>query len=137
LTSCTRSAAARCTSTRRTTSSPDTLVDYRVLSNPADEDVLVEFHPLHPTLLPGHQSEEVNPVELSPGANLTSHADIVANLRATMNPTLFHPIGTAAMMPRDLGGVVDASVMPGGRELSVMCRVPRGSAESGATVRAV
>jgi choline dehydrogenase len=67
------------------------------------------------------------PVETAPGLNITSDADLAAWVRRVYTPTLYHPIGTAAKMPRELGGVVgedllvhateklsvvDASIMP-------------------------
>lgn len=86
-------------------------VDYRALSNPADTDVLVEF--LHFTRKYWSQTslQMYNPVELAPGANVTSREDILVDLRARMNPSTYHPVGTAAMMPRELGGVVDEKLL--------------------------
>jgi choline dehydrogenase len=47
------------------------------------------------------------PREVAPGANVTSDYDLGEFIRGVMWPTVFHPIGTCAMLPRALGGVVD------------------------------
>ena len=82
-------------------------VDYRALSNPADGDVLVAFTRFTRRLFTTTSLNQYNPQELAPGANVTAPADIVDELRGRMVPSSFHPVGTAAMMPRNLGGVVD------------------------------
>ena len=103
------------------------IVDYRALSNPADADILVEFTRFTRRFFLDTSMRNYGPVELWPGANVTSSADIIAALRDFMIPSSFHPVGTAPMMPRKLGGVVgtdllvygvsglsvvDASIMP-------------------------
>jgi choline dehydrogenase-like flavoprotein len=45
-------------------------------------------------------------VELTPGLNVTSDADIGTHLRAMFNSTLAHTAGTAAMPSEEHGGVV-------------------------------
>lgn len=53
--------------------------------------------------------QELVPTELLPGANVTSDEDILAYAKSSAS-TMFHPSGTSAMMPRELGGVVDSSL---------------------------
>jgi hypothetical protein len=48
----------------------------------------------------------LNPTEVSPGANITSDADIDSFIRSTAS-TLYHPAGTCKMGSREEGGVVD------------------------------
>lgn len=86
-------------------------VDYRALSNPADGEILVEYTRFTRKYFTQTSLRRFNPVELSPGANVTAPADIIADLRGRMVPSVFHPIGTAAMMPRELGGVVDEELL--------------------------
>jgi choline dehydrogenase-like flavoprotein len=50
------------------------------------------------------------PVELTPGANVTSDADLEAALRDMVFPSFSHPSGTASMLPLELGGVVDPAL---------------------------
>lgn len=86
-------------------------VDYRALSNPADLDVLVEFTRFTRRFFTETRLKDYGPVELSPGANVTTPEQIEEWLRGIMNPSCFHPIGTAAMLPRNLGGVVDETLL--------------------------
>ncbi len=86
-------------------------VDYRALSNPADSDVLVEFTYFTRQYFLNTSLRNYGPVEVWPGANVTTPADLVAAIRSSLNPSVFHPIGTAAMMPRELGGVVDEDLL--------------------------
>ncbi|KAL2156795.1 hypothetical protein VTH82DRAFT_1541 [Thermothelomyces myriococcoides] len=86
-------------------------VDYRALSNPTDLEVLLEFTPFTRKYFLETRLKTLEPVELSPGANVTAPADIEAWLRSVMIPSSFHPVGTAAMLPRHLGGVVDEKLL--------------------------
>jgi choline dehydrogenase len=88
----------------------DPIVDYRALSNPTDLAVMIEFmrftrrYFTTPTLAPSA------PREISPGLNVTSDKDLGDFIRGVMWPTVFHPTGTCAMMPKSLGGVVDTEL---------------------------
>ncbi|KAK4151697.1 GMC oxidoreductase [Chaetomidium leptoderma] len=86
-------------------------VDYRALSNPTDLEVLLEFTPFTRKYFYETRLKALDPVELSPGAEVTAPEDIAAWLRTVMIPSSFHPIGTAAMMPKHLGGVVDEKLL--------------------------
>jgi len=64
---------------------------------------------------------QFSPRELRPGTNVTSDSDIHAALSSTLSPSTFHPIGTAAMLPLELGGVVNQQFLVYGVErLSVV-----------------
>ena len=82
-------------------------VDYRTLSNPVDEAVLVEFVRFARRYFRETSLARYGPVEVGPGADVTSDAGLVAFVRTVLAPTQHHPVGTAAMLPRRLGGVVD------------------------------
>ncbi|KAK4033941.1 GMC oxidoreductase [Parachaetomium inaequale] len=86
-------------------------VDYRALSNPTDLEVLLEFTPFTRKYFLETRMKTLDPVELSPGADVTAPEEIEAWLRSVMNPSCFHPVGTAAMMPKHLGGVVDEDLL--------------------------
>ncbi len=87
------------------TASPD--VDPRYLSNPTDHDILV------------HALEFVEKVcQVAPLKDVVQ-AIAVPNEKERMDrgkfaretlATVYHPLGTAAMLPRELGGVVDSSL---------------------------
>jgi len=93
------------------------LVDYRVLSNPLDVDILIELmrftrrYYLESKILSRFQ-----PVETSPGSDATSDAELEAFIRKNLSPTVYHPVGTCSMMPHDLGGVVDQNLFVYGVE---------------------
>ena len=86
-------------------------VDYRALTNPADLDVLYEFNHFTRRFYTQTRLARFNPVELPPYANLTTNAQLETAIRANLNPSSFHPVGTAAMLPRELGGVVDDKLL--------------------------
>lgn len=97
------------------------LVDYRALSNPTDLEILLEFTPFTRKYFLETRLKSLDPVELAPGSDVTAAEDIEAWLRSVMVPSSFHPIGTAAMLPRSLGGVVDQNLLVYGVEgLSVV-----------------
>jgi len=119
----------------------DPVVDFRAFSNPLDLElntVMVRYTRLFneaPTLA------QLGPVELIPGSNVTTDADIAQYLRNGVLPSTFHPCGTAAMMPVELGGVVGSDLLVHGvRNLriidaSIMPIIP--SAHLSATVYAI
>lgn len=101
------------------------IVDYRALSNPTDVAILVAGMRFVRSFMTTNLPEDfaaAKPYELSPGANVTTDEEIEAWLRRTgYIPTLYHPIGTAAKMPRELGGVVDETLLVHGvQKLSVV-----------------
>jgi choline dehydrogenase len=87
------------------------IVDYRALTNPADIDVLVEFTRFTRRYFLDTSLKAFEPRETRPGANVTSVEALQAAVRSAVSPTTFHPVGTAAMMPRELGGVVDEQLL--------------------------
>jgi len=103
------------------------LVNYRAFSNPLDVELtlygLVHLRRLYTT--PSAQS--LGPVERSPGGNVTTEDEWREWIRTNVRPSFYHPVGTAALGPKNQGGVVgpdlkvhgverlrvvDASVMP-------------------------
>ncbi|KAK6844172.1 hypothetical protein PG995_014282 [Apiospora arundinis] len=89
------------------------VVDYRALANPVERAVLVEmvkwyrrFH--YETSLATLGS--LKPNETQPGAHIVTDEQLAAWIPTTHNPSDFHPAGTAAMMPLELGGVVDQTL---------------------------
>lgn len=45
------------------------------------------------------------------GTNITTDSDLAKYIRDTITPTQYHPVGTCAKMPLELGGVVDKELM--------------------------
>lgn len=81
----------------------DPVVDYRALSIPTDVDLMVAYLKFFRTLFTTGRLESYNATETRPGAD----ADLEEYIRETYNPQGWHPVGTAAKMRRELGGVVD------------------------------
>jgi choline dehydrogenase len=83
-------------------------VDYRALSNPLDGLIMadiIRYNRFFYTQNPA--TKQFGGVEVSPGAAVQSDDDFRDYLSRTLSPTEYHPVGTCAMLPRELGGVVD------------------------------
>lgn len=84
------------------------LVDYRALSNPLDAVVMADIlRYTRSFYLNNSINAQYDPVEVQPGAEVQTDEEMAAFLAETLSPSEFHPSGTAAMLPKDLGGVVD------------------------------
>lgn len=97
-------------SVRLNASAPATsepIVDYRTLSNPLDVEILAEFVRFTRAYHFNTSLADYGPVELMPGADVTSDEDLAEFIHRSAGPSEYHPSGTAAMLPRELGGVVD------------------------------
>ncbi|KAK4168133.1 putative GMC oxidoreductase [Cladorrhinum sp. PSN259] len=84
------------------------IVDYRALTNPLDVSIMTDI--LKYTrryYLDNPANKAWAARENSPGASTTTDAQWAAWISQTMSPSEFHPVGTCAMMPLELGGVVD------------------------------
>lgn len=91
------------------TTHPDSepLVDYRALSNPIDIDILIECIKFTRRYYQSKILAPFQPIEINPGSNVTDDAGLEEFIRKNLNPTVYHPTGTCAMLPIELGGVVD------------------------------
>lgn len=84
------------------------LVDYRALANPLDAAIMADI--LRFTrryYLDNPLAAPYRPREVEPGAAVQTDAQWREYLEETLSPSEFHPAGTCAMLPRELGGVVD------------------------------
>ncbi|KAJ7623848.1 GMC oxidoreductase [Mycena polygramma] len=83
-------------------------IDYHVLDNHVDLDILIHAVKFARKLV---ATESLSAVvhEIVPGAGIQTDDEIGTFIRNTVG-TVFHPIGTASMLPRDAGGVVDSSL---------------------------
>ncbi|KAL5119107.1 hypothetical protein ACEQ8H_003031 [Pleosporales sp. CAS-2024a] len=99
----------------------DPVVDYRTFSNPLDMALAIPIVHFSRRFNRLNAFASLAPVEVAPGTNVTSDADIAAFLRATFAPTLAHPASTASMLAEELGGVVDTELrVHGVKGLSVV-----------------
>lgn len=89
------------------------VVDYRFGSHPLDVELVVEnikfvrrFYTSNESELYQYGAREVSPGLVSYGTD----EQLREWVRANIVPSVFHPVGTAARMPREWGGVVDAGL---------------------------
>ncbi|KAI1169588.1 GMC oxidoreductase [Nemania sp. FL0916] len=83
------------------------IVDYRALTNPVDLDIMVEILRFTKRYYFETRLRELAPRQVQPPASVEDPEDLKRFLRGNVNPSYFHPVGTCAMLPRELGGVVD------------------------------
>ncbi|KAJ4387450.1 hypothetical protein N0V93_008042 [Gnomoniopsis smithogilvyi] len=79
------------------------------LSNPVDLQLLIEAVKFSRTLRNTAAIQTLQPVEVLPGADVVSDADLETFVRANLG-TLYHPAGSCKMGPKDEGGVVDTEL---------------------------
>ncbi|KAF2762311.1 alcohol oxidase [Pseudovirgaria hyperparasitica] len=87
------------------------IVDYRAGTNPIDIDVMVENIKFMRRFMTTGELAQYEAVELSPGISFDDDEKLAGWAREHIIPSVFHPVGTAAMMPRELGGVVDDKLL--------------------------
>lgn len=84
------------------------LVDFNSVSNPIDLVLVVRALAKARAFMGSASVAPLAAVELSPGPAVVGEAVVEATMRESLlSPTFDHPVGTAAMMPREWGGVVD------------------------------
>lgn len=99
------------------------IVDFRAFTNPLDFEQAIESIKYTRRYLRNPKFAPLKPIETAPGPNITDDdiEGLMSYLRRTSGPTSFHASGTAAMLPRELGGVVSADLkVYGTRGLSVV-----------------
>ncbi|KAK7708666.1 hypothetical protein SLS63_013472 [Diaporthe eres] len=87
----------------------DPLVDPRYLSHPSDGQILVEIVKYNRKIIATEALQRTGATETFPGTNVTSDEAILESLRPLIT-TVWHPAGTCAMMPREIGGVVNSEL---------------------------
>ncbi|KAK1976349.1 GMC oxidoreductase [Colletotrichum cereale] len=87
------------------------LIDFNTISNPIDTLLLIRAVAKARAFMSSPTVESLGAVELVPGLGVASDAEIEAVMRDSWLSSSFdHPAGTAAMMPREWGGVVDSNL---------------------------
>jgi choline dehydrogenase len=86
------------------------MIDWASLSDPTDLETLLAALKINRKMIASSPMQELKPVELAPGANLTSDDDLRTALRQQVQPTYSHPCCTSPMMKQEFGGVVDANL---------------------------
>ncbi|CAG8949786.1 hypothetical protein HYFRA_00004109 [Hymenoscyphus fraxineus] len=83
--------------------------DVGFLTNPADVSILVESVKYVRKFMGTKAITPLQPLEVVPGSNVTSDADIEAFVRGAVG-TLFHPAGSCKMGKKEEGGCVDGEL---------------------------
>ncbi|KAL7621231.1 hypothetical protein AAE478_008548 [Parahypoxylon ruwenzoriense] len=86
------------------------IVDYRALTNPVDLDIMIEMLRFTKKYFFETRLKEYSPRQVQPPDYVNEPEDLAGFLAENLSPTEFHPSGTCAMIPRELGGVVDESL---------------------------
>jgi choline dehydrogenase-like flavoprotein len=87
------------------------IVDYHGLKNPIDMDLLLASIRYTRQIYNTSALSVFEPVELSPGVEVQTDDELKSKIESGLVlPTFAHPASTCAMMPRNLGGVVDAGL---------------------------
>ena len=109
------------------------VVDFNALSNPVERSVLVEMVKFLRRYVSQTSLAALRPNETLPGPDIVTDADIDAWIPNNITPSDWHAAGTAAMMPLELGGVVDQTLRVYGVkrlrviDASVMPSLPSGN----------
>lgn len=97
------------------------IVDYRAISNPIDMDVMISHVRFMRRFMTTGSLAQYEAREMTPGPNVQTDEQIANWLRGQINPSVYHPMGTAAKMRREWGGVVsDDLLVYGTKQLSVV-----------------
>lgn len=86
------------------------IVDFGTFSHPTDLTVAVESLKKVREWMASGPMQEVGAVETYPGTNVSTDAQIAASIRTFATSSWQHPTSTCAMLPKDLGGVVDSQL---------------------------
>lgn len=89
----------------------DPVVDPNTFVNPVDLDIDLAMMRFARKWYAAPSMASLSPIELVPGVNVTSDADLTAAVRQFSIPSIGHGMGTAAMMPLELGGVVGTDLL--------------------------
>ncbi|KAK0639711.1 GMC oxidoreductase [Cercophora newfieldiana] len=86
-------------------------LDFGAFAHPFDVQAALLAFKFTRRYMTSESLKRLEPVEVVPGLAVQRDEDVIARMRAELvRPTNAHPVGTAAMMPEKLGGVVDAKL---------------------------
>ncbi|KAL8789649.1 MAG: hypothetical protein Q9213_001085 [Squamulea squamosa] len=88
----------------------DPVFDYGTFQHPADMQVAVAMFKKFRQFVAAEPWKAVGMEETTPGQGVEGDAAIEAAIRNITQSTWSHPVGTCAMLPRKLGGVVDSKL---------------------------
>ncbi|KAI4640376.1 hypothetical protein J4E93_008582 [Alternaria ventricosa] len=83
------------------------LIDYGALTDPTDLDILYAIYMKNRELMATPDVAILGPIETAPAPGISNERDIKEKIKVALQPSNAHQCCTAAMMPREDGGVVD------------------------------
>ncbi|KAI4923659.1 uncharacterized protein J4E92_007633 [Alternaria infectoria] len=83
------------------------LINYGALTDPTDLDMLYAIYMKNRELMATSDIAILGPIETAPAPGISNEQDIKEKIKAALQPSNAHQCCTAAMMPREDGGVVD------------------------------
>ncbi|KAK2033564.1 GMC oxidoreductase [Colletotrichum zoysiae] len=86
------------------------IVNYATGANPIDLDIMAAYVDYFRRFYSTGAWQARGAVEVAPGADITEHDSLIKYVKDTVIQSLMHPCCTAAMLPREKGGVVDSSL---------------------------
>ncbi|KAJ5256849.1 hypothetical protein N7478_012953 [Penicillium angulare] len=86
------------------------VIDPNYLYNPADDEVLLQGIKMARSVGEAAPLSNNLTSETAPGSSIQSDDDLLSWIRGAAS-TEFHPSSSCAMLPKDLGGVVDANLL--------------------------
>lgn len=87
------------------------LIDFNAGANPTDLKISISAIRKVRDFMAADSLASLNITEVVPGAEYQTDEELETLLRTSLyGPSFAHPAGTAAMMPRELGGVVDSEL---------------------------
>lgn len=119
----------------------DPVIDFGTFMHPSDIDIMVAIFRKNKEFIRSGPMQEIGATIPDAEADAESDEQIVELLRNKTQSSWQHPVGTMAMMPRELGGVVDPELRVYGVEglrvidASIMPLIP--AAHTSSTVYAV
>ncbi|OBR12843.1 GMC oxidoreductase [Colletotrichum higginsianum IMI 349063] len=86
------------------------VVNYATGANPVDLEIMAAYVDYFRRLYSTDTWQGLGAVEVAPGAHVTDHDALIEYVKDNVIQSLMHPCCTAAMLPREKGGVVDSSL---------------------------
>jgi len=86
------------------------IVDFQTHVNPTDSDIAVTVVKFYRRYMAAPSHQQLTPVENSPGTSVSTDQQIAEWAARNMGATTAHSCCTAAMGPRDLGGVLSSTL---------------------------
>jgi hypothetical protein len=97
------------------------IVDYRAGTNDIDLDIMAENILFVRRWMAQEALAKYEPFETFPGSTYTTAAQLIQWSKGQIIPSVYHPVGTCAKMPRELGGcVAEDLLVHGAKKLSVI-----------------